>query len=350
MAKILIIADITPSSGLGHWMRCYNLAHSLADEDVIIHALKSPFMQTCDFFMPTEFIQWHCTNIDLNDTDIIKLVEILYESHQFNAVLIDGYEYSTSYRSELRKVGVPVIAYDDINNSPEYHCDLLINSNAHAENLNYSASAPKAKLLLGSQYRHFAKVYYLANEQLIAESNWHERTSLTIVMGGNDIHSLTLPLLQTLLDLDWSGKMPSIQVITTAMHANLSMIHQWCEEYSNITVHHHEYDLSAVFASARLAISGAGGTAYELQMCATPAMLINLADNQNATAEEATRMGWAESWNWQDNADITELAKQIHGQWLDEQTLRNMHNKLLHDHKLFASLKLKSEIMSFLEA
>ena len=85
-------------------------------------------------------------------------------------------------------------------------------------------------------------------------------------------------------------------------------------------------------------------------MCATPAMLINLADNQNATAKEATRMGWAESWNWQDNADITELAKQIHGQWLNEKTLRNMHDKLLHDHKQFATVKLKSEIMSFLEA
>ena len=353
MAKLLIIADITPSSGLGHWMRCYNLSRSLQVNNIDIHALRSPFMNSFDFFMPTDFIHWHSTTTELNHIEIAKLVEILNEANQFDAILIDGYHFDATYRQQLHNIGVQIIAYDDTNNCSNYHCDVLINANPNSKQLSYDKTAPDAELLLGHQYRLFATEYYAANAQQVTKSNWSDRNCLTLIMGGGDSHSLTLPLLQTLIELDWQDQVPELHVVTTAMHANHAMIHRWCErnriQDMRIHVHHQMYNLAPLFTSSKLVISGAGGSAYELQMCATPAMLISLADNQIATAIEAKKMGWADCWDWQENPDIAALAKAIRSTWLDEQSLMSKHNKLTFDHKLFAQNNLSDELINILE-
>ena len=335
-------------------MRCYNLSRTMYEKNVAIHALKSPFMNTVDFFMPTDFIHWHGTTKELNHIEIVRLVEILTEANRFDVILIDGYHFDVDYRQLLYKLGAQIIAYDDTSSCPNYHCDVLINANPNSEQLPYHKTAPNADLLLGHQYRHFAPEYYAANRQQVKQSNWSDRKCLTLIMGGGDSHSLTLPLLQTLIELDWQDHVPELHVVTTAMHANQIMIHRWCERNTikdkHIHVHHQMYDLAPLFTSSKLVISGAGGSAYELQMCATPAILVSLADNQMTTAQQAHEMGWADSWDWSLTPDIAALASAIRRAWLDEQSLISKHNKLIFDHEMFATGKLSNELLHLLAA
>ncbi len=322
---------MTAESGLGHWMRCYNLAAALQHQGYQIHALQSPQLKAMDLFMPTEFIQWHATPAALHQEETLAHVELLQELQPFDVVIIDGYQFSASYRKTLRNKMQRVITFDDINDCPAYHCDLLINSSANAMQLGYTESAEDAALFLGPDYRQFAHGYLLAREQLIIKSNWANRNALTIIMGGADTHSLTMPLLQSLQALDWLDDAPSINVITTELYSNKAMIHKWCAKQMNLTVIHQQFDLSAVFLSSKLVISAAGGSSYELQLCAAPSLSIIIAENQRQAASNSQANGWSEMWDWTSRKDMMQMADRIKELWLKTDSLKSMHNKLIFD-------------------
>ena len=173
--------------------------------------------------------------------------------------------------------------------------------------------------------------YVTARQQLIKHSNWDERNSLTIIMGGADTHSLTLPLLQSLEQINWSEDAPTFNIITTDLYSRASMIHTWCKPREHIEVIHQQYDLSEVFMRSCLVITAAGGSAYEIQLCAAPSMTVIVEDNQDEAAHDAERMGWSSLWDWREQKSMARLTDAIQQLWEQPQKLKAMHNKLIFD-------------------
>lgn len=330
--KLLLICDLSETSGLGHWMRCHRLAEFLQQKHYEIHVLRSPYMQTFDYFMPVDFYHWHSCASELNTADALTLIKILQELHQYKAVLVDGYHFSAEYRLSLRQIFPRIICIDDINDCEQYHCDLLINSAEMANEIDYSETAPGATLWLGKAYRQLSSSYLSSQQQMVQHSNWAERDKLTVIMGGADNHSLTLPLMKALAEINWQWNQPQFQVITTDLYHNHEMIKRWASSYEFIEVIHQSYDLSQVFLSSRLVVSAAGGSTYEVQACASPSLVVMLAANQQLATEMVEESGYGRTWNWLNDPDINRLANEIKDFWGQPKVLKQIHDKLCFDH------------------
>lgn len=329
--KVLLIADLSKKSGLGHWMRCYRLVEGLHQLGHDIHCLQSEFMRQFDYFMPVDFIHWHGCDYALESMESLALIEILQELHQFDALIIDGYQFTADYRQRLKTISPLVICFDDINDCKQYYCDLLINSDQQAGRLNYQLSAKQAELWLGQEYRCLAEIYLRAGQRMAEASNWADRNALTIMMGGADTHSMTLPLLQSLDELQWQPVRPTIQVVTTDLYPGVSMLEQWLAHHDSIVHIHQQYDLTGIYLTSRLVVTTASTSAYEAQACASPALLIILEDNQRLCADSATEAGYGDSFDWQAQPDMIRLAERVKMDWQDTAQLARQHQRLCFD-------------------
>ncbi len=240
---------------------------------------------------------------------------------QVDIVVLDGYQFNEIYRQALKQTGCQLALFDDNNNSGMLHADLVINGAANAEQLGYNLSAPDAKYCLGEKFR------VLRREFTYAETSWAKRNSLLITMGGSDPANLTLPLLKA---LDSAGADMPIRVITGAAYPVLTELQSFLQQ-TRLTIQHiHNcQQMADAYSHAKLAISAAGGSQFELLACATPALLTVVADNQLNATQQASQQGWCQLYDSRTSFSANAMANDIIVLWPDENKLTAMHSNAL---------------------
>jgi len=354
--SILFLSEMSKESGLGHWLRCYRLAQILDAEGHRIHFIFDALIKDKDIFVPTDFISKHTISSTITDISIITELKVLIQNNSIKLIIIDGYGFTSDYRKSLADLGLPIVAFDDINDCSNYHCNLLINTGNNAESIDYTQSAQGARLCLGAEYQVLSQPYIncrnTLNNAFSASSNrdgWLSRNAISIIMGGADTQDLTLPLLETLSGLDWGDNIPIFNIVTTNLYPALNDIRAFIDDSSLQMTHiHQNEDLSSVFMASRLAISAAGGTIYELQACATPSILICLAENQMEAARQAEKSGFAIGFNYLGTSSLESVGQLCHNIWFDSDALNTMHATLMSDYQITSNDKLLTAINSLL--
>ncbi|WP_133469216.1 UDP-2,4-diacetamido-2,4,6-trideoxy-beta-L-altropyranose hydrolase [Paraglaciecola marina] len=314
--RIVFRVEGEPRIGLGHIMRCLALAQSLTNSGHYVCFLMSKSSQS---FCQNR-VDWVG---DILPMDIINppneasWVQQQCVELQADWLVLDGYQFTEGYRRALVSRHYHLAVFDDINNSGNLFADLVINGVSNGLALNYQATAPQAHLAVGRRYQVLRQEFFR-----LSDRSWSRRRSLTLMFGGSDTHNMTLSVLDALAK---SHVSIPISVITGAAYSHLNELSEFIASSDLTVTHHHDcQNMAEELVNSRLALSAAGGSQFELLACATPAILLVVADNQKFASEEAKKQGWCQVLNYQEQTS-EQLVKHCLALWGDVDTLFSMH-------------------------
>lgn len=317
MALVCFRVDASSSIGLGHLMRCLALAQALSQQNI-----------QCVFFIRSGSAEYCKARHDwvgqlkLIPDDISLEQENQWLQQELKllqpwALVLDGYQFNQEYRADLARFGIPLVLFDDNNDSGQLYADMVLNASSNAQSLGYEQTAGNAILCLGDNYR-------ILRQEFIhkPDIHWQQRNSLTLIFGGSDVLGLTLPLLNA---LQQRGVDFPIRVITGAAYPHTEQLVEFVRS-SALPIQHLPdcQQVAEVFSYSRLVVSAAGGSQFELLACETPAVLVAVAANQLNATKQAAQQGWCE---WQDctaGLKVDALATQVLELWRDEIHLKYM--------------------------
>jgi UDP-2,4-diacetamido-2,4,6-trideoxy-beta-L-altropyranose hydrolase len=319
MNKVLFRTDGNTQMGLGHLMRCLALAQQLDASDVeVVFAIRQTSLPFCQ-----SRHDWVGRIVIVPDCESQQEVQWLQTQPEFNQadwLVLDGYQFDSDYQQALKSAGKPLAIFDDNNDAGLLHADLIINGASQASQLGYEQTAPNAAYCLGEQYRVLRREF-----SLVEPVPFSERKDLVISFGGSDPLDITLRLLKELEHLQ--ADMP-IRVITGAAYAGFEDLKAYVQNTAlNIQHLHNHQQMADCFGRARLAVSAAGGSQFELLACATPSILAIVADNQRQASQQASQQGWCEVLDMTAEQNVSRLAKTALELWHHPQKLLSMYQQ-----------------------
>jgi len=285
---LVVRVDGNFNIGMGHLMRCLALAHAwqgLGGQIVFVMAADSAAAENRLKDEGVEVVR--LSALTGSESDSQQLLKLATSRHA-SWVVLDGYQFSSSYQRCLKEAQLQLLVVDDYGHASEYWADLIVNQNLHATESLYRSRQPYTRLLLGTRYvllrREFLR--YLDWRREIAE----RAHKVLITLGGSDKHNVTLQIMRILKSIEISAIEGVIVVAdTNPHHSELANEIQG----ANIPwkVHHGGKDMPELMAWADLAVSGGGTTAWELAFMRVPAALIIMADNQEPVVNSLAAHG-----------------------------------------------------------
>ena len=291
MRRAIFRLDAGKKQGMGHLMRC----RALAD---VLHSLGVECTFACKIIDSEICLTPHKLHSIENEDEFLDI------SKSWQWIIVDHYEYSSEEFYILNKhPNSHLIVLDDMGNRGHLYADVIINPLSKSRAFTSYQLLPKAELLLGPEYCLLGKAFQSA-ELTVFEN----RKNIVVSFGGSDVAGLTLPLLKALINYNiiTAGE---IIVVTGAACEQARQTEQFCKQQA-YQYRHNVQNMAELFSSARLAISAAGSTLFELACCGVPAVLAVVADNQWLAAREHSSLGWCRSVDCRKDQSVDELLKQ----------------------------------------
>lgn len=266
-----IYADGGPSIGYGHLIRTSALAKEYLDRGHTIEYITATpdsarevvpdNVQISPISEPTELV----SHVGNSDTDLL---------------VTDSYKIDHKIQQRLRSTVSKLAVIMDQNPHP-ICCDVLINGNLYASELEYEWSGTEPEWCLGTEY-------LILREEIrnyLGESPpWHEKPQRAMItMGGGDQKNITPTAVEAIKEFDL--------VVDVIIGPGFS---QTQEQEINSATEDASADLNVVrdpddFAKrmflSDFALSTASTTTYELLALSTPIISVQVADNQKLIAD-----------------------------------------------------------------
>ncbi len=243
-------------------------------------------------------------------------------------LVLDGYHFNLDYQRGIRAAGHKLVLIDDYNHLAEYECDILLNQNINATDLDYHTNS-EAKRLLGTQYALLRREFKRGTgfQPVQRDSNGEVgrkfpdiARNILVTLGGADPDNVTLKVIQALNQVDIPDMQVKVVVGSANPHiASLETVLQ--HSTSNIQLIN-SADMAELMAWADLAISAAGSTCWEFCYLGVPLMTIILAENQVGLAGRLEKNGASKNMGWHNQIDVVGFAEEIYN-LLNNEVLRN---------------------------
>ena len=270
--------------GMGHLVRCMSIASAVKKYTDVT------------FFCAFEDSE---SVIRENGFEVIKLTSSGFELKEVSEIcehtagetkpyiLVDSYEASKEYLSELKKY-FKVIYMDDLAEEV-FPADVIINYNAYATIEEYEdlymhcQDDEKPTFLVGSEYIPL-------REQFISKVTVKkdEVSDILIMVGGSDSLNLSEGITREIIEFSDEYKTRRIHIVCGKMNPNLSKLQELEREYANVRIHINVSDMCSLMKECDVAISAAGSTCYELCAAGLPFVVFSYVDNQKRI------LSWAE--------------------------------------------------------
>ncbi len=285
---LLIRADASLAIGTGHVMRCLALAQAWQDAggNAIFAMADAPL--AVKERLRNEGFEVARLGVLVGSAADAEETAQLAQKHDASWVVVDGYEFGAEYQASLKRRGRNVLFIDDNGHAGRYSADLVLNQNVYADEVLYRNRELSTKLLIGPQFA-------MLRREFAAWRNWKRETpaivrKVLVTMGGSDPHNITERVLHVIL----AKRELEATVVVGGSNPHLHELRELIERHRG-TVHMVENatNMPELIASADVAVAAAGTTSLEMCFLGLPALLIVLADNQRAAAEELGRRGIA---------------------------------------------------------
>ncbi len=149
---VVFRTDANEQIGYGHAIRCLALADEFRRQGASVHLLTASFSdQLIEQFVSRGISVHQLTPSDNRESDAQETATMA-KRLQADAMILDGYQFSSEYQLTLRKSELFLGCVDDYQSCPAYHTDLIINPNLSASDSQYADIAPKSTVLCGSRY------------------------------------------------------------------------------------------------------------------------------------------------------------------------------------------------------
>jgi UDP-2,4-diacetamido-2,4,6-trideoxy-beta-L-altropyranose hydrolase len=291
---LIIRADGGPTIGMGHLMRCIALGQewrrtdgrvtfvTAARNDRGVERLKHNGFDVVQVPAP------HPDDADL------KCMKTVIASRAPAAVVIDGYNFDTTYQATLRDTGTPVVVIDDNAQLPYYCADVIVNPNVYADSLTYRCD-PSARLLLGPRFALLRGEF--TAEPCAQRSVPAYASRVLVTMGGSDPENWTGRILQIVRAIEHPLE---VVVVLGENNPNRIDIEKHAALDRRVRIESNPGTMRSLMAETDLAISAAGQTCLELAYMNVPMCLCVIADNQQRAANYFAQHGIAVVLNGSD--------------------------------------------------
>nr|WP_264194060.1 UDP-2,4-diacetamido-2,4,6-trideoxy-beta-L-altropyranose hydrolase [Marinomonas algarum] len=302
----MIRADASVDIGMGHRVRCQALAQALVE-----------LGWTCCFVVDRRYQAFAAANDYFIDSE----AECLALASNADLMILDHYGYLADDITALFQAQPNLLVLDDMNDRGDFSAKWVLNP----INQTYSANVEHA--LIGSQYA-------LLRPEFLARSTQfnHASNQLLITLGGTDPLALTLPILQALNARGFL--MTDIQVLLGSSAKNADAVKRFCQDHA-IALEQGLSDVTPLMGRAKMAISAAGSTLYELACLGVPTIFAQVADNQTRSLQQHVPLGWCDSMRFdtlsenERRAQTEALVKTVVAKWQDDRWLRTARDTAL---------------------
>jgi len=215
-------------------------------------------------------------------------------------VVIDGYHFGTEYQHAIKDTGIRLLVIDDYVHAGHYAADLVLNQNIYADDSLYSRRSQNTSLLLGTQYA-------LLRREFLRWRGWQREISeiarkIVVTLGGGDPDNVTLSVVQALRKIDNSDL--EVQILFGPANTNLAGLRNEISDRPNYRLITNATNVPDLMAWADIAVAAGGSTCWELAFMGLPSLLVVVADNQRAVAENLANLGVSQNMGW--HADVSE--------------------------------------------
>jgi len=286
----LAVAFVThagPGIGLGHLRRCLALARAWARDGAAIAFVAPGAGASLDRAGP-ELLAAGAARVDVAEIDWTRDADAARALGGADVAVVDSYRASPALVRSLAARAGRVVAIDDLADRP-LPAHVVINGGIAAESLGY-ARRPDTRYLLGPRYALIDPRF--ADEPMRAPRP--AVCSVLVALGGAPSPDTVAAALDAVREA-----VPDATVDVVAgpfgARGGLDVAGEATgrARADRIEVHGDVPDMRPLMRAADLAVTGAGVTLYELAATGTPAVVVEVADNQAPNASGFAAAGAA---------------------------------------------------------
>lgn len=297
--RLLIRALASSAWGLGHLMRCRNLAECLQERGWSIEwwldetALELAHRLT----LPGELHH-------------LAEGEMPASARPGDVLLFDGYTFTESDFREATRHRLMTLLIDDGVIPGLLPVDLLVNGSLEASPSIYAGRGP-LRILLGPDYAPLRSTFFRAAEQSRRETDPASDApqEWLVLFGGSDPLDLTRGFLDAIALVDLP-KNCRVNLVTGAAYPDPGDVDQRLQGDRRLAAvrHWHQVeDMIPLMQKARMALTAAGSTVFELSTLQVPAVLLVVADNQIANTRAMQAQGYCQAFDVRRGADWSSI-------------------------------------------
>lgn len=288
--NVVIRCDASVNIGSGHVMRCLTLANALASS--LTTTANIHFICRAEPGHLASLIEQHGYKVSLLSAasplteagDARQSLAVISADCQL--LIIDHYALAASYSQQLRQRCHNIMVIDDLADR-QHDCDLLLDQNLvpDAES-RYQQRVPEhCQQLLGPRYVLLRPEFYQPHTPSFSQRDNH----LLVFFGGADPFNLTKMAVQALSELKFPGL--TADIVIGATHPLRTELEHSCAALPGVSLHVQCDYMARLMYQARLMLGAGGASHWERCKCALPALVVTVAENQQATTAYLARLG-----------------------------------------------------------
>ncbi len=285
LPRVLFRVDAGPAIGLGHLQRCLSLAMGLRHLGASCVFLSNEESATSDRVRRFGFDGYVLEPAEpWEEEDLADTVALASESG-CDAIVVDSYCTGSDYLRRLRRTGFLVCAIDDI--APySYPCEIVVNGDAHAPQLDYQSSSGDTDFLVGPTYSMLRREFWQVPPYLVRATP----QNILVALGGADSYNL-MP--RILAGLDALSQEFTMTAIIGPFVDNLPGVEEAVTRAQHSTRLIRSPDaVLELMLGADLAVSAGGQTLYELACVGCPTVAVKVASNQDRQLQAFIETGF----------------------------------------------------------
>ena len=305
---LLFRVEASIAIGSGHLMRCLALAQAwqnLGGNTIFAVATDIGKLQTR---LETEAITIHQLSVTSGSKEDGEAIIALAQKLEVSWVVVDGYQFGGNYQQQLKAAGLNLLFIDDYGHAEHYSADLVLNQNLSADERFYPHRENYSQLLLGTKYA-------LLRREFWQWRHWKREIPPTarkifVTLGGSDPDNVTLNVMHALSAIETEGL--EVVVIVGGSNPHYEQLQRVAQASPvSMTLKQNVTNMPEWMAWADLAIAAGGSTNWELAFMGLPSVIITVAENQSAIAQQLGKMGITVSLGWYQQLTVNQLTTAI---------------------------------------
>ncbi len=300
--RVVFRADASARLGYGHLMRCLCLADVLRARGAECHFLSAELPHELAARVARHghgvhgLPAWAGRDLAADATADAVASAAVVGALGAAVVIVDHYRLDAAWEAALRRVGVALIAIDDLADRA-HDVDLLIDANAGREASDYRGWVPPhCRVLCGPDYALLRAEFAAARAVSLARREHPEPRRVLVSMGGADADNVSATVLDALDALD-PGTLPRHCRVTVVLGAGAPWIDALRRRAASAArateVLVDVENMAALLADCDLAIGAGGVSALERCCLGLPSLVVVVAANQLPGSVALQRWGAA---------------------------------------------------------
>lgn len=260
--NLKVLAEAGPTIGLGHFTRSLALVQ-------MVRNLVTP-----EFFGLDDSLINHTLNAhNINFHKLSPVDDFLNHISSEDIVLIDGYNYDSSFQAAIRQSCHRLLVIDD-KHDKHYHADYIINPAPGISSEDYDVSG-NCKFLLGSKYALLRQAFLQLNKKAKATIP----SKALVCFGGADPDNLSHTVVSALLEFTQLTEIHLVLGPAYNFYSSLELLLN--DNRLKVSRSLNETEMADALKAAHFAIVPSSGILYECLGVGTPAISGYYIDNQS---------------------------------------------------------------------